>query len=276
MPLRLKMQTLPLLSIALVTAVWLPAWIALGGSAEAASARGLVPWSGLAASVVAASLSAEVERATDQARQSGDALREIVDIVEETAGQVRSIATAAEQQSAASTPIRRTVSMVREISGAALDGMARCEQGLDTLIDQVRALANLNSVFTLLGQGTVQELIEKMASSPELTSLDRGRIEAALRSSVAENPYLELAYVTDGRGRQIVNNIAPAGFAAAYEGTGFGKDWSARPWFAGAMKSGDIFISEVYVSTASGQPCITVSRPIAEGGAGRSECSAST
>jgi len=76
------------------------------------------------------------------------------------------------------------------------------------------------------------------------------------------NTYLELAYMTDAQGRQIVSNIPQAGFASQYEGTGYGKDWRSRPWFTGAVHSKDIFISEVYVSSASGAPCITVSRPV--------------
>jgi methyl-accepting chemotaxis protein len=208
------------------------------------------------------SAAAEVERATGQARQSGEALGEIVSIVEATADQVRSIATAAEQQSAASTQIGRTVKSVRDISSDTLDGMTRCEQGLDTLVEQVRALANLNSVFTLLGQGTVQDLIETLAHSEDIVSMDRSRMESRLKQAMAENAYLELAYITDASGRQVVNNIPQAGFAAQYQGTGFGKDWNGRPWFTGVVKNKDINISEVYVSTASQAPCITVSCPV--------------
>ncbi|KAF0233028.1 MAG: methyl-accepting chemotaxis sensory [Desulfovibrionaceae bacterium] len=204
---------------------------------------------------------AEVERATGQARQSGEALGEIVSIVEATSDQVRSIATAAEQQSAASTQIGRTVNSVRDISTGTLDGMNRCEQGLDTLLEQVGALANLNSVFTLLGQGVVQDVIEQLACSPELVSLERVRMEAGLRKALADNAFLELAYITDASGRQVVSNIPQAGFTQQ-EGQGFGKNWSSRPWFTGAVKNKDIFISEVYVSSASNAPCITVSRPI--------------
>jgi len=204
----------------------------------------------------------EVEKATEQARQSGEALKEIVSFVDATAGQVSSIAAAAEQQSAASNQIGRSVGAVRDISADTLRGMDLCEKGLGSLIEQVGALANLNSVFTLLGQGTLQELVEQMASSPELVSMDRARMESLLRKTLAGHPFLELAYITDARGVQVVNNIPQAGFAAQYDGTGFGKNWGTRPWFTGAVENKDIYISEVYVSSASQQPCITVSRPI--------------
>ncbi|GFK95104.1 Methyl-accepting chemotaxis protein McpQ [Fundidesulfovibrio magnetotacticus] len=208
------------------------------------------------------SAASEVEKATGQARQSGEALKEIVSFVDATAGQVSSIAAAAEQQSAASNQIGRSVGAVRDISADTLRGMELCEKGLDTLIEQVGELANLNSVFTLLGQGTVQELVERIATSDELASMDRGRMEQALRQALAANPFVELAYITDARGVQVVNNIPQAGFDAQYDGTGFGKNWSTRPWFKGAMAQKDIYISEVYVSSASQQPCITVSRPV--------------
>ncbi len=42
----------------------------------------------------------EIARSTEKANQSGQRLREIQSIVDSTAGQVQSIATAAEQQSA--------------------------------------------------------------------------------------------------------------------------------------------------------------------------------
>ena len=205
---------------------------------------------------------AEVERATGQARQSGEALGEIVSIVEATSDQVRSIATAAEQQSAASTEIGRTVNSVRDISTGTLDGMNRCEQGLDILLEQVGELANLNSVFTLLGQGTVQDLIEQLASSAEIVSMDRDRMESGLKRAMAANSFLELAYLTDATGRQVVSNIPQAGFGTRNDTQAFGKNWSSRPWFAGAVKNKDIYISEVYVSSASNAPCITVSRPV--------------
>jgi len=201
----------------------------------------------------------EVERATEQARHSGAALGEIVSIVEDTADQVRAIATAAEQQSAMSVQIGRTVSHVRETSGETLDGMGHCEQGIESLLAQVGELANLNSVFTLLGRGVVQELVETLATSEEMASLDRARMEALLVRAMRQNAFLELAYATDATGVQVVGNIGQGG---RIDASAVGQNWNSRPWFAGAMRDKDINISEVYTSTASDAPCITVSRPV--------------
>ncbi|WP_051693907.1 methyl-accepting chemotaxis protein [Desulfohalovibrio reitneri] len=69
-----------------------------------------------------------VERSTEQARNSGDALREIVAYAEETASQVSSIATASEEQSAASEEINQATEEVDRISGETAQSMARAEE----------------------------------------------------------------------------------------------------------------------------------------------------
>ncbi|WP_459933880.1 PDC sensor domain-containing protein [Fundidesulfovibrio butyratiphilus] len=141
--------------------------------------------------------------------------------------------------------------------------MDQCEDSLRRLFGQLSTLANLQGVFTMLGQGAAQDLIDELAHSDDLLSLDRSRIESRLRRVMAGTPFLELAYMTDATGVQIIDNIAPAGFAAAYGDSGFGKSWGTRPWFLGAMKKKDIFISEMYTGVASQSPCITVSAPVA-------------
>ncbi len=57
-----------------------------------------------------------VENATGLAGKSGEALAEIVKLVDAAADQVRSIATAAEQQSAASEEINRSIEEINRIS----------------------------------------------------------------------------------------------------------------------------------------------------------------
>ncbi|MCM0753915.1 methyl-accepting chemotaxis protein [Desulfovibrio aminophilus] len=85
---------------------------------------------------------------TETAEKSGAALREIVDMVEKTADQVRSIATASEQQSAASEQISRSTEEINRIasetaeamtqSAQAVSDLARLAQNLKTTIDDMR------------------------------------------------------------------------------------------------------------------------------------------
>ena len=69
-----------------------------------------------------------VGAATDLAKRSGEALAAIVGLVEAAADQVRSIATAAEEQSAASEEIGRTVDQINRISGETAQAMPRARR----------------------------------------------------------------------------------------------------------------------------------------------------
>ena len=90
-----------------------------------------------------------VAHSTGLTHKAGGALEEIVAIIADTADRIGSIATAAEEQSAASEEISRSVEEVAEIASQTSEGMARSAQAirhvaalsadLKTLIDELRA-----------------------------------------------------------------------------------------------------------------------------------------
>ena len=92
--------------------------------------------------------SMSVGRSTELATMAGDSLRVIVDVVQETADQVRAIATAAEEQSAASEEINRGTEEVNRIaaetaevmdqSAQAVAELARMGQELRQLVEQLK------------------------------------------------------------------------------------------------------------------------------------------
>lgn len=84
-----------------------------------------------------------VEKATELAAKSGESLKTIVGIVEDTADQVRSIATASEEQSAASEQISRGTDEVNRIASetaAAMNQSAIAISDLANLSAELRAL----------------------------------------------------------------------------------------------------------------------------------------
>ncbi|WP_051261095.1 methyl-accepting chemotaxis protein [Desulfovibrio inopinatus] len=85
----------------------------------------------------------KIEEATVLADQSGVSLREIVSLVEMTTDQVRAIATASEQQSAASEEISRSVSTINRISAETAEAMTQSEQAVENLAHQAEELRNL-------------------------------------------------------------------------------------------------------------------------------------
>ena len=84
-----------------------------------------------------------VERATELAGRSGESLGGIVTMVETAGDQSRSIATAAEQQSSASTEINRTVAEISRISTETADAMTQSAQAVEELAQLAQALNRL-------------------------------------------------------------------------------------------------------------------------------------
>ncbi|MDP3426935.1 MAG: methyl-accepting chemotaxis protein [Humidesulfovibrio sp.] len=86
------------------------------------------------------SASQAVEQATAFANESGEALRSIVRLVGGTSDQVRSIATASEEQSAASEEIDRVIGKVRSASQVALENTSSAADAVAKTSGAARAL----------------------------------------------------------------------------------------------------------------------------------------
>jgi len=84
-----------------------------------------------------------VDQATGLAEKSGASLGEIVRMVEEASDQVRSIATASEEQSATSEEINRSVEEINRISGETADAMRQSSQAVGELAGQTQNLRGL-------------------------------------------------------------------------------------------------------------------------------------
>lgn len=85
----------------------------------------------------------KIDAATSMANKSGEALNEIVSLVDMTTDQVRSIATASEEQSSASEEINRSIEDVNRISSETSDAMRQSAQAVSELAHQAQVLKNL-------------------------------------------------------------------------------------------------------------------------------------
>lgn len=199
--------------------------------------------------------------AANLARESGKSLEDIVEYSGESADRIQGIASAASQQSAASEEVTRTISQVHSISEATGEGMVEAVEAVALLSERVDDLATMTGVFRLVGNGTVQDIIGRMAQSDSIQSRERARQEDAMRSALRTNDFLELLYITDENGKQTVSNIGGKVSGYAEDTGAFGTNWSTRAWFKGAIENQTFYISDVYTSSASGESCITVSSP---------------
>jgi hypothetical protein len=91
---------------------------------------------------------------------------------------------------------------------------------------------------------------------------DRERLEQALAHWLEEQPHFELAYLTDARGRQIVDNLRRQDGRVGRDPAGFGRDWAGRPWFRAALDNPGAWATDVYRSTATGDFCFTVAHAL--------------
>ncbi len=84
-----------------------------------------------------------IAQAVELSNTSGQALQEIVTLVEQAADQVRSIATASEEQSAASEEINRSIDDVQRISSETADAMIQSAKAVSELAVQSNKLQAL-------------------------------------------------------------------------------------------------------------------------------------
>jgi methyl-accepting chemotaxis protein len=92
-----------------------------------------------------------IQEATGLAGESGQALSEIVSLVENASDQVRSIATAAEEQSATTEEINRSIEQVNRISAETSQAMSRAAEAVAGLARQTHELTTL--IAELEGEG---------------------------------------------------------------------------------------------------------------------------
>jgi methyl-accepting chemotaxis protein len=95
----------------------------------------------------------DMGKAVDLATESGEVLKEIVSSVENSAGQIQGIATAAEEQSATSEEINRAIEEISRITMDTARGVAESAEALRELAQQAGALSGLIAELKAEGDG---------------------------------------------------------------------------------------------------------------------------
>ena len=158
---------------------------------------------------------------------------------------IHAVATGVNDQAAKSRDLLETAAKVRDV----------CEQMLINV-----------GVFQLAHHRKAALIVQGLVGSPEIVSMLPDKQEAYLKSVMPRHPYLELVYITDLEGRQIIRNIGQNGFKASYNSDGTGKDWSEREWFKSAIRDNRLYTTRLYRSKATDSFCFTVSMPICSEG----------
>ena len=159
----------------------------------------------------------------------------------------------------------RISGLVREVSGISeqsFSGAQGSVMAVGGLMERVVELEAMNAVFQLIGSGSIQGIVEELAENAAIRSMRREDQEQAMREALRRHQSFELVYITDAQGRQAVANIGRGPQGIVEDKSAVGRDWSGRPWFKEPVATRGMAVSEVYVSSATGENCITVSTPL--------------
>jgi methyl-accepting chemotaxis protein len=171
-----------------------------------------------------------MERIADQSGRQREMVRQVAD-------GIGAVAAGSTQQAASAADLSRLAGDLRQTTDALLLAVG---------------------VFRLDAHRRAGDIVRSCLQSPQVQAMKRAGLEQFMLDLVRRYDFFELAYVTDARGRQITANIARPGTPGAGEHA-MGRDWSARPWFTGAMQGAEVYTSDIYRSVATDSFCFTIS-----------------
>ena len=149
--------------------------------------------------------------------------------------------------------IRKSAEMQAEVANQVRDLVDKAHGLCSNLILQI-------GTFRFDVHRHAMDIVESLAQQLAAKFGVRSTMESVLAERIQNNPSLELLYVTDTQGKQVVRNIGPKNSDPNDGLEAYGKSWSNRPWFQGALQSKECQVSDIYLSSATGAYCFTVSR----------------
>lgn len=106
------------------------------------------------------------------------------------------------------------------------------------------------------------ELIQEIVQEEAILSMQPKKQEEYLKEVLKKNPFIQLIYVTDAKGKKITKNITSPKNIKKYAQAMPDEDFSDREWFIRPIKKGIPHVTDFYKSRVTGLLCITISAPI--------------
>jgi isopropylmalate/homocitrate/citramalate synthase len=111
-------------------------------------------------------------------------------------------------------------------------------------------------------ENIAKHIIEDIVKEDAFKNLNVPEMEESLKTLLVENSFIQFAYVVDLEGNQITRNITQL-----YELDKYSINWvrgnlADREWFITPIKTGKIFVSNLFNSKITSDLCLTVSHPI--------------
>ncbi|HEX2162989.1 MAG TPA: methyl-accepting chemotaxis protein [Thermoanaerobaculia bacterium] len=210
--------------------------------------------------------SKEAARVLERGRAAAAAIEELRSASSDTARVAREISLATQEQNAASDEVVLTLKEVSQVVQRMADGLKQFSQTADRLNDLGLTIQLLAQSFHLDSPHSLKNWSQRWSVEAERRFGNWESVEALLQQVIAEMPYVELAYVVDGEGRQLAYSLnrdltgdeadLPASLRA-------GEGITERPWYRAVSRERRTVITPVYESLLTEQRCFTVAAPIA-------------
>lgn len=107
-----------------------------------------------------------------------------------------------------------------------------------------------------------EKLVETLAESKELRSMDHNTIERVLTYELNKHKFIRFMYVVDTNGYRITKNVCQSQDEEKYGRIKPDEIYTDRDWFRKALENQDVYITPFYESKITGILCVTVSAPI--------------
>lgn len=208
--------------------------------------------------------SKEAGRVLERARAAAAAIEELRSASGDTARVAREISLATQQQNAASDEVVLTLKEVSQVVQRMADGLKQFSDTADRLNDLGLNIQLLAQSFHLDSPRSLKHRSSQWAGEIARRAGNWEAIEGVLGSVLEETPYLELAYVVDGEGKQVAVavNRSLLGDREVPSSIRNGDSLTERPWYRAVSRERRSIITSVYDSLLTGEPCFTIAVPV--------------
>ncbi len=111
-------------------------------------------------------------------------------------------------------------------------------------------------------ENIAKHIIEEIVRENAFKTLNVEKMEESLKTLLSENSFIQFAYVVDLEGNQITRNITQLNELDKYSINWVRGNLADREWFITPIKTGNIFVSNLFNSKITSDLCLTVSHPI--------------
>jgi uncharacterized phage infection (PIP) family protein YhgE len=207
--------------------------------------------------------SKEAVRVFERSRAAASAIAQLRQAAADTSRVARQISLATQQQNAASDEVVMTLREVSQVVQRMTGGLRELAGTADRLNQLGLMIQLLAQSFHLDSPRSLKHTVESWAR--KLEGKDASRLDETLAEMVEKDPFIELAYLVDGKGSivSLVTSRAVATKGRVREKESLREvDLTRRPWFRAVQREHRTALTPPYESLLTGEPCFTVGAPL--------------